>query len=129
MSVSMIAARSPPRSEPANNQSDVFAARGHPRFGRQAVNRTLQHENGIKLLNRLESDRRDRRPPLVACVRGDIGKLEQFASRVRPASGFGDRSRLSRWLVEPIEAGIGVGLKNPAIASEMLLGMDARSIR
>src|SRR6516162_6668961 len=34
--------------------SDVFAARGHPRFGRRAVDRTLQHENGIELLNRLE---------------------------------------------------------------------------
>ncbi len=47
---------------------------------------------------------------------------------MRPASGFRDRSWLSIRLVERVEAAIGVGLKNPAISGEMLLGMDAGAI-
>jgi len=44
---------------------------------------------------------------------------------MRPAASFRDRSALSIPGVEPIEPRIGVGLKDPAIAGKMSLGMDA----
>src|SRR6266516_6330092 len=43
-----------------DQRRDIFAARGYARFGRAAVDQALQREDGIELLHRLESDRRDR---------------------------------------------------------------------
>src|SRR6185437_8827445 len=62
-------------------------------------------------------------------LRGDVGKLEQLAARVRPAAGFGDRSALSIRGVERVESTVGIRLKDPGIAGEMLFGMDAGTIR
>jgi hypothetical protein len=118
-----------PIDQITDQRRDVPAARAHALRGRGAIDRALEHEDGVHLPNRLEGDRRDRGRLLLARLRGDVGKLEQLASRVRPASSFRDRSRLSIRRVEPIEPGIGIGLKDPAIAGEMLLGMDAGSIR
>ena len=106
-----------------------LAARRHALLGRAAVDGALQREDGVELLNRLESDRRDRRRLPLARFRSDVGKLEQLASRMRPAAGFRDRSGLSIRRVERIEPRIGIGLKDPGIAGEMLLGMDAGAIR
>jgi hypothetical protein len=47
---------------------------------------------------------------------------------MRPAASFGDWSRLSVRIVERIKPRIGIGLENPAITGEMLLGMDANGI-
>ena len=47
---------------------------------------------------------------------------------MRPAAGFRDRPARAIRRVERIEPAIGVGLKDPAIARKMLLGMDAGAI-
>ena len=48
---------------------------------------------------------------------------------MRPAARFRDRPSFSIWRVERVESRIGIGLENPAITGEMLLGMDASAIR
>src|SRR3954467_12966360 len=48
---------------------------------------------------------------------------------MRPAAGFGNRSALPIRRVERIESAVGVGLKDPVVAGQMLLGMNAGSIR
>src|SRR5712692_1808062 len=45
-----------------------------------------------------------------------------------PARGFRDRARHAPWLVKRVESTVGVGLKNPGISGEMLLGMGAAAI-
>jgi hypothetical protein len=57
-------------------------------------------------------------------VRGGDGDIPAYS-----AAGFRDRSRFSIRLVEHVEPGIGIGLKNPAISGEMPLGMNAGAIR
>ena len=47
---------------------------------------------------------------------------------MRPAAGFSDRSAFSIRYVERIEPRIGVSLKDPSIAGEMLLGMNGGPI-
>jgi hypothetical protein len=47
---------------------------------------------------------------------------------MRPAAGFGDRSRLSIRCIERVEPAISINLKDAGIAGEMLLGMDAGAI-
>src|SRR5262249_24728286 len=43
-------------------------------------------------------------------------------------ASFGDRPRLSVGLVEPIEAGIGIGLQNPGVVAQMALRMLGSAI-
>src|SRR5207344_889767 len=61
------------------------------------------------------------------CLRA-FAAISASSNSLRRASGFRDRSRLSPRLVELIEPSIGVGLQDPAIAGEMLLGVDAGPI-
>src|SRR5262249_19159615 len=63
-----------------------------------------------------------------ARLRGSVGKLEQLASRMRPASRLRDHPGLSIRPVHRVEPGIRVGLEDPGIAGEMPLGTDARPI-
>jgi hypothetical protein len=49
----------------------------------------------MALNNCLERGRWDRTRFTFTCLRGDVGKLEQLAPRMRPAAGFSDWSRLS----------------------------------
>ena len=57
-----------------------------------------------------------------------VGELEELAATVRPAARLGDRPRLSVGSVEPIEAGIGIGLQNPGIVAQMALRMLGSAI-
>ena len=88
----------------------------------------LEREYRIELLHGCERERRDHRRGIVADLRSDVGKLEQFAPRMRPACGLRDWSRPSHRFVERVESAVGVGLKNPAISGEMPLGMHAAAI-
>jgi hypothetical protein len=65
-----------PIDEIIDQGRDVFAARGHAGFRRQTIDRAFQREDGIELLKRLESDRRNRGRLLLARFRSDVGKLE-----------------------------------------------------
>jgi hypothetical protein len=47
---------------------------------------------------------------------------------MRPARDFDDWSRLAHLFVEPVEAGIGIGLHRTRIGVQMLLGMDAGAV-
>src|SRR5262249_24120607 len=85
-------------------------------------------EDFVDLPDGLEGDRRDRRLRLAARRRGDIGKLEELASRMGPAGCFDDRTRLSLRLVDRVEARICVGLENAGVSGEMPLGMLAAAI-
>jgi hypothetical protein len=51
-----------------HQRRDVFAARGYALFRRRAIDRALQREDGVELLNRLEGDRRDRRGLSLTCL-------------------------------------------------------------
>jgi hypothetical protein len=62
---------------------DILAARSQTFRGRGAVDRALQREDGVELLNCLERDRRDRCRLAIARRCGDVGEFEQFASRMR----------------------------------------------
>jgi hypothetical protein len=71
-----VVARVSSLDEIIEQRRDLSAACGH---ALQAVDRAFQHKDGVELLNRLESERRDRGRLLVARLRGDVGKLEQLA--------------------------------------------------
>jgi hypothetical protein len=55
------------------------------------------------------------------CQRGfaGIGNDKEVAAAMAPARRLGDRSRSSPGIVEIAEAGIGVGLEDPVISSQM----------
>jgi hypothetical protein len=47
---------------------------------------------------------------------------------MRPAGGLGDRTSLAGCLVEPVEAGIAIGLQDAAIAAQVTLGVLAGTV-
>lgn len=78
--------------------------------------------------HRLEGERRDDDRLLGARLHGNVGQGEELAPRVRPARRFDDPSRCLIGFIEPIEPGIGVGLREPAIMREMAFGMRAAAV-
>jgi hypothetical protein len=79
------------------------------------MSRALDVEDRIDTLDRLDRERRQHRER-PACLGSDVGKLEELAPAVCPATRLRDRSRFALGLVEPIKAGIGIGLQDPGIA-------------
>jgi hypothetical protein len=77
--------------------------------GRQAIDPTLDGEEFVDA-----PDGRDRQRRLP-----QIGQLKELAPAVAPARRLGDRPRLAPAVVELGEPGIGVGLQNAGIASEV----------
>ena len=62
-------------------------------LGGQAIDVTLDGEEGVDALDRLECDRRDhRRLPAALGGSGDVGELEEAASCMRPAECRRDRA-------------------------------------
>ena len=58
----------------------------------------------------------------------EVGELEEAPPGMGPAERFGDRAARSRRRIEPAEATVGVGLQDPGIAGEMLLGVLAAAV-
>jgi hypothetical protein len=80
---------------------------------RQPVDLALDIEDRINPAHRL--DRQGR-----LC---HIGEHEQFASPMRPARRFGNRTGLTGLVIQIVESGIRVRLKNARVALEMLARM------
>jgi|SRR6516164_8896166 len=106
----------PTIDEIVDQRHDIPAPCGQALLGRQAVDGTFQHEDGVHLANGFEGDRRDRGRLPFARLRDNVGKLEQLASRMRPASRLRDHPELSIRPVHHVEPGIGVGLGDPGIS-------------
>jgi len=101
---------------------NVQRALGEPFERRPAVDLTFDVEDRIDALHRLERHRRDD-GERAARLGGDVGEHEELAPCMRPAGCLGDRTSLAIRLVEPVEAGIAIGLQDAAIAVQVTLGM------
>src|SRR6266849_8831279 len=119
----------------ARIQASNSATKGATRLCRAArrltadsplISRSTSKTASISLY-RFERQRREH-GQLAARLGGDIGEHEELAPAVRPAGGFGDGLRFAAGLVEPLEAGIGIGLQDSRIAGEMAPGMLTRAI-
>jgi hypothetical protein len=110
------------RRAPSTPDSEALA-------GGTSVDIALDVEQQINALDRFEGYRRDRRrglpTPRVGC---DVGKDEELASRMAPAERSGRRTGLASGEIEPVVAGIGVGLQDSGKLPQMPLRMIARSI-
>ena len=58
----------------------------------------------------------------------EVGQLEELAPTVRPAGGFDDQAGVAAFDVEPVVAGVGVGLHKAAAGGQMALGMLAAAV-
>ncbi len=77
--------------------------------GAGPVDCALDVEQRVDALHCLQRDRRDGRRRLAApCIGGDIGQLEELAAGVCPTQRRPDRALRSRWIIQPVRAGIGV---------------------
>ena len=93
-------------------------ARGFALVGRQTVDLALDRKQGVDLRDRLDRDR---------CLLQPCN-LEELAPCMRPAADLGDRTRLARRLIEPVEAGIGIGLHRFGTGRKMSLRMRAGAV-
>ena len=119
--------RAQPGLELRYQRRDERAAHRESLVNGTAVDLSLDVEDRIDALYRFEGKRRDDRE-LAARFGCHVGELEELAATVRPAARLGDWPRLSVGLVEPIEAGIGIGLQNPGIVAQMALRMLGSAI-
>ena len=55
-------------------------------------------------------------------------QFEQLASKMSPACGFGDRSRLAVLPIKAVEVRIGVGLHDAGVGRELLLWVLAFTV-
>ena len=94
--------------------------RGGQFVGGEATDLALDIKDCIDALDRCERQRRDDRQ-LPAHLCRDIGQHEELAPAVRPTRSLRDRPRFAASLVEPVEAGIGIGLKDSSVSFEMAL--------
>jgi hypothetical protein len=103
-------------------------ANGEALFRRQAIDLAFDGEDRVDALDRLERLRRENGKLAargVACFGGDVGEREELASAMRPTCRFDDRAWRAAWRIEPVEAGICVGLQDAGIAGKMPLWMLA----
>jgi hypothetical protein len=92
--------------------------------GAGAVDGALDIEQRVDALHRLQRDRRDCWRCLAAPrIGGDIGQFEELAARMRPAERRVDRALRSRWIIQPVIAGIGVGLQDAGKSVKMPIWM------
>ena len=113
-----------PGVELVDHRQDALLAHGEASLRRLTVGLALNGEDGVDPLHCLE---RDRRYPASLAQRR-VGQFEELTTAMRPACCFGDRARPTRAIVEPVEAGIGVGLEDPGEAPQMVLRMLTATI-
>ena len=102
----------------ADEWAAALVANAHALLRRHAVDLTLDGEQGIDALDRLDRDR-----SLV-----DARQIEELAPRMCPAGRLDDLSRLAVGLVQSVEPGIGVRLHQAGVAGQMLFGMLAAAV-
>src|SRR5215475_5684469 len=93
---------------------------GDPLLGEEAVDLALDVEDQVDALDWLEG-KRPNGSELAACLSGHVGEHEETCAGRRAHASLGDRPFLASRFVEAVEPGIGIGLKDPAIALQMAL--------
>ena len=120
-----------PYVETGDKRSALLLARGFALIGAEPVDATLDLEQSVDALNRLQRDRREPRfscPRLALGIGLDISQNEELAPAMAPARRLEDRTGTAAWLVKLLVAAIGVGLQNAGKTCEMALGMFASAI-
>ena len=102
----------------------MLVAIGEPVVGVAAVDFSLVSEDRADPADRFQCQGGRRALPGPA----EVGEFEEATPGMGPAERFGDRPTHSRRRIELAEAAIGVGLQDPGIAGEMLLGVFAAAI-
>ena len=117
-----------PGLEVGNERRDAAAANGQAFLGRQAVDLALDIEDRVDALHRFQRQRRDRRGslPRALAVMSASTKNLRLPCAQHAASVIGPR--LTACFIEPVEAGIGIGLENARIALQMALRVIAGPI-
>ena len=110
-----------PSLQIGDERRDAGAASREALVGGEAVDLALDVEDRVDALDRLEGERRDD-GELAARLGGDVGEHEELAPRMRPAGRLGDRPAAAVGCIEPVEARIGVGLQDPAVAGRWRSG-------
>ena len=107
-----------PGAQRLDPRAAAFLADVAPLLGRQPVDVALDGEQRIDAGDRLDGDRRLVEPRQV----------EELAPRMGPARRLDDRPGLAASLVQPVVAGIGVGLHQPVPGRQVRLGMLAAAV-
>jgi hypothetical protein len=121
-----------PCVEAGDKWSALLLAHGLALIGAEAIDGSLDLEQSVDALNRLQRDRRDYQgflaPRLSLCIGLDISQNEELAPAMAPARRLEDRTGTAAWLVKLLVAAIGVGLQNAGKTCEMALGMFAGAV-
>ena len=116
-----------PALQTREQRRNVQRALGEPFERWLAVDLAFDVEDRIDALHRLERHRRDD-GERAARLGSDVGEHEELTPCMRPAGGLGDRPSFAAGLVEPVEAGIAIGLQDAAIAVQVTLGVLAGAV-
>jgi hypothetical protein len=107
-------------------------ARYEPLIGVEAIDRTLDLEQGADAPDGLERDGRDERwrhaLGLALGTGRDVGQHKELAPAMGPAARLQDQARTSIGFVELAESALGVSLQDPGEGGEMALRMFASSV-
>jgi len=101
-----------------DERTTALIAHGGALLRLQAMDLALDREQGVDALDRRDRNRRLLQP----C------ELEELAPSMRPAADLDDRPGLTRRLIEPVEAGIGIRLHRSRVARKMGFRMLAGSV-
>src|SRR3954454_16226628 len=131
--VAIAAARSAPRSEPANSherrpRAKPLRARSAALLetlsGATAIDDALDLEHSVDAPYRFKRHRRDHAGFFAAAgIGGDVGELEEVPACMRPAECRRDRSLGTAGVVKPVVTAVGIGLQDTAEAAQVTLGM------
>ncbi len=120
-----------PGMEAGDERRALFLARGLASLGAEPIEGTLDLEQGVDTLDRLQRHRREdcRRFALglARSVGLDVGQDEELAARMAPARRLRDGSGNAAGFVELAITAIGVGLQNAGEGREMALDQDEKS--
>ena len=107
------------------NRGAQFLAYPKPSLGRRAIDFSLDVEQNVDPLHRLQRHRRDRCRVLATPLAGrDVGEFEKLAPGVAPTSRLGDAPRH----IEAVVAGVDVGLEDAAEGLQMFNRMLAAPV-
>jgi hypothetical protein len=113
-----------PGFELVDQGSRMLTPIGEPVAGRITVDLALADEDRVDPADRLQCHGRWWAPASPA----EVGELEEAPPGVSPAERFGDWAASSRRRIEPAKATVGIGLQDPSIADQVLLGVVAAAI-